>query len=122
MLPRGIDLLRECHRVLAPGGVLRVAMPSLDDMLEKCANGEWKNHHGAHMPEVSTRAEYMNVMFRNWGHQWIYDYDELRRRLHEVGFRDIVAQHIQQSEHAELRGIENRDDSLLICEATRANY
>ena len=35
----GLTFLRECRRVLAPGGVLRVAMPSLDAIIEKSANG-----------------------------------------------------------------------------------
>ncbi len=119
-LSRGLELLRECRRLLAPGGLLRVAMPSLDDMLEKCANGEWETHGSAHMPEVETRAEYLNILFRYWGHRWIYDHDELRRRLREAGFRDIADQELRQSTHMELRGIEYRDNSLLICEATKA--
>ena len=44
--------------------MVRVAMPSLDDMLAKCLNGEGKSYNSVHMPDVKTEAEYLNVMFR----------------------------------------------------------
>ena len=118
-LSRALFLLRECHRLLQPGGVLRVAMPSLDDMLANCATGNWRAARSTHMPEVETKAEYLNVNFRSWGHRWIYDRDELHRRLGEAGFRDIRDVEIGQSVEPALRGIEHRDDSLLICEAIK---
>lgn len=118
-MDRALDLLRECYRLLQPGGVLRVAMPSLDQMLEDYNDGNWKNSDSVHMPEVSTRAEYLNVLFRYWGHEWIYDREELHRRLEEVGFTEIHDVEIQQSNHAKLAGIEYRQDSLLICEAIK---
>jgi len=31
--PDGVNLLKECYRVLKPGGVIRVAMPSLDYLI-----------------------------------------------------------------------------------------
>lgn len=30
----GLTLLRECYRVLLPGGIVRIAMPSLEDVSE----------------------------------------------------------------------------------------
>jgi predicted SAM-dependent methyltransferase len=116
---RGLDLLRECHRLLQPGGVLRVAMPSLDHMLALCASGDWRTHRSPHMPETKTRAEFLNMNFRYWGHQWIYDREELNRRLREAGFRAIVDVERHRSDHLQLRGVEHREDSLLICEAIK---
>jgi len=118
-ITRGVNLVKECHRLLQLGGVLRVAMPSLDKMLANCANGNWRSVRSPHMPQVQTRAEYLNVMFRFWGHQWIYDREELHRRLREAGFLQILDTEIQRSAYLELRGIEHRDDSLLICEAVK---
>lgn len=120
-LRRGLELLRECHRLLRPGGILRVAMPSLDHMLAQCASGEWRSHRSPHMPAVATRAEFLNVNFRHWGHQWIYDGEELHRRLREVGFEAIRDVERHQSECDALRGIEYRADSLLICEAVKTD-
>ena len=71
------------------------------------------------MPEVTTKAEYLNVCFRNWGHKWIYDREELHRRLREVGFRTIKDAECSISTIPTLNGLENRPDSLLVCEAVR---
>jgi predicted SAM-dependent methyltransferase len=114
---------RECYRVLLPGGVVRTAMPSLDNVLAKVAAGRWREQDWLTWPEyrqVETQAEMLNMVFRWWGHQWLYDREELARRLRECGFEQLCFPDIQVSEHAELRERETRHDSLLICEATRS--
>lgn len=118
-LEDGLVVLRQCHKKLQPGGVLRVAMPSLDAMLEHCASGTYSDIHGEHMPKFHTKAEYLNVYFRWWGHKWIYDREELHRRLREAGFSLIRDTDYHESLLPELRGLELSKDSLLVCEATR---
>ena len=116
----GLTFLRECRRVLAPGGVLRVAMPSLDAIIEKSANGTWRDQDWLTWPEhqfIKTRAEMINISFRWWGHQWLYDREELHRRLWESGFTEIANVEWGVSEEPMLCGRESRKDSLLICEA-----
>lgn len=117
---KGVFLLRECHRVLQGGGVLRVAMPSLDVLLEKANSENWRDQDWLRWPEyqfIQTRAEMLNISFRWWGHQWLYDQEELRRRLHEAGFRQVRNVEWGYSDVPELRKRETRKDSLLICEA-----
>ena len=118
---QGLFLLKECYRLLEPGGVLRVAMPGLNQILENCATGQWKDISGGHMPETRTRAEYINVCFRNWGHQWIYDQEELSLKLNLAGFTTIYPEKWGESQYTELAGIEYRDinSSTLICEAVK---
>jgi predicted SAM-dependent methyltransferase len=118
---RGVEFLRECRRVLQPGGVVRIAMPSLDVILDKAA-GDWRDQDWLRWPEyafIQTRAEMLNIAFRWWGHQWLYDREELHRRLKEAGFARIGDVSHGESSIAELRGRETRLDSLLICEAVR---
>ena len=118
----GVALLKECQRVLEPGGRLRFAMPSLDFLIERCCCRRWKNQDWLTWPDhqfIQTRAEMVNIFFRWWGHEWIYDAEEFHRRLTEAGFTDIRDVAWGESEVPELRDRETRKDSLLICEAIR---
>jgi predicted SAM-dependent methyltransferase len=118
----GVSLLRECLRSLAPGGRLRFAMPSLEYVLERCCSGKWREQDWLTWPDhqfIQTQAEMLNIAFRWWGHQWLYDREEFHRRLREAGFTQIRDVAWGESDIPELRNRETRKDSLLICEAIR---
>lgn len=119
---QGVAFLKECLRVLKNGGVLRVAMPSLDRLIQRSYDGTWREADWLSWPEfrhVSTRAQMLNMAFRDWGHQWLYDQEELYRRLKESGFEKIKDCDWGESKHANLCGRETRKDSLLIAEAEK---
>jgi predicted SAM-dependent methyltransferase len=61
----------------------------------------------------------VNIFFRWWGHQWIYDTEEFHRRLEEAGFSRFRNMPWGQSNIPEFVGLETRKDSLLICEADK---
>lgn len=118
----GVFFLKECYRCLCSGGILRIAMPSLDVLLEK-ASGNWRDQDWLTWPEyqfIQTRAEMINIFFRWWGHQWLYDREELCRRLREASFVLIRNMEWGKSDVSEFRNRESRKDSLLICEAQKA--
>lgn len=118
----GVAFLRECFRALMPGGILRIAMPSLDVLLEKATSSAWREQDWLTWPEyrfIQTRAEMLNISFRWWGHQWLYDREELHRRLVEAGFQQIVDASWGVSGSPLLCNRETRKDSLLICEAEK---
>lgn len=118
----GLSFLRECRRALHDDGVLRIAMPSLDFILGRAVSSDWRDQEWLRRPayaSVKTRAEMLNVAFRSWGHQYLYDREELHRRLHEAGFSRITDVERGESSHLELRNRETRPDSLLVCEAQR---
>jgi predicted SAM-dependent methyltransferase len=114
----GVSLLKECYRVLCEDGVMRIAMPSLDILIEKSYHGTWKEEC-TDLPFIQTRAELLNIAFRWWGHEWLYDREELHRRLHEAGFEHIKDASWRVSSTPELRGLESRPTSLLICEVRK---
>lgn len=117
---QGVAFLRECRRALTPSGVLRVAMPSLDNLIDKVSSDDWRDQDWLTWPGhefIKTRAEMMNIFFRWWGHQWLYDKEEFHRRLSEAGFSNIDIVEWGKSEVPELNQRETRKDSLLICEA-----
>jgi len=118
----GVRFLAECHRCLQKGGVLRIGMPSAQELIRHYyenvwASQSWLQKYG--YSSIKTRAEYMNVCFRDWGHQWLYDLEELERRLREGGFTQIASVAWGESIHPELRARETRNETLLLCEATK---
>jgi len=117
----GLALLRECHRLLMPGGVLRVAMPDLTECVRQYWEDDWRQpwmeKYGYQW--IQTRAENINIAFREWQHQWLYDREELHRRMREAGFATIRDCRRLESSAPALCGLETRDESLLVCEAVR---
>ena len=122
-LNEGLKLLSECRRVLRPGGVLRIATPDLDYVVFKYfffwKRQDWIKKYG--YGGLRTRAEMLNLVFREWGHQYLYNSEELKRRLREVGFEKdkISPQKINRSKYAELKNRETRKDSKLTIEAIK---
>jgi predicted SAM-dependent methyltransferase len=119
---QGVRFLSECRRCLQPGGVVRIGMPSAQAHISEYheniwAKQPWLEKYGYGW--IKTRAEYINICFREWGHQWLYDLEELERRLREAGFARIESAGWGESKYPELAKRETRAETLLICEATK---
>jgi len=117
----GLKMLKECHRILNPGGVLRVATPDLDFLVNQYKTSwkdqDWIKTFGYEWLE--TRAEMLNLCFHEWGHKYLYNQEELARRLREAGFLKMVRKELNESLHVELRHRETRKDSRLVLEAEK---
>jgi predicted SAM-dependent methyltransferase len=117
----GLKIFRECRRLLVPGGVLRVAMPSLEYCVEWYAKDSWRPdfQRWEELRGVKTRCEALNVAMRWWGHLWLYDREELHRRLGEAGFNQFRDVEWGKSPVQELCNRETRVETLLIVEAVK---
>jgi len=115
--PRAAAMLRECHRVMRRGGVIRVVTPNLAAVVglytsklgpdqERYLSWLCQTFVPQDCPHNSTSA--INVMFRSWGHQFIYDEETLRGSMDAAGFRCVERYMLGESRYPELRNIENQ--------------
>lgn len=97
-------VLREFHRVLAPGGVLRVIVPDARRYMEAYLSGRpetwrelgWDLH--ALPPDLHTPMHVINHVFHQEGeHLFGYDFETLEFALRRAGFREIARQAYLQS-------------------------
>lgn len=134
-LNEGLRFLRECIRVLEPGGLMRLSTPDLEltmatyqDRNPAVRRDEAMARHVRITGATAsiTAAMLFNDKMRGWGHRFLYDEETLRRQLERAGFEAVVRRRFGESEHLELRGLEHhadvpwmRDAEPLIVEARR---
>ena len=87
--------LAECHRVLEPGGELRIIVPDAARYIRAYAERDaaffdaMRELGGAAEP-FETDIEIVNQAFRMGGdHQFAWDFPVMRRRLEHVGFEQV---------------------------------
>jgi predicted SAM-dependent methyltransferase len=114
--------IQDFMRILKPGGVLRIAMPDLETAVKNYQDKNWRKKDFIkrfNMEFVKTPAELLNMNFRWWGHKWLYDWEELERRLGDAGCTKIKRAKLGKSRHRPLRNLETREESILIAEVEK---
>ena len=129
----GAFMVKECFRILKPGAKIRVAVPSIDTLIDLFQSDRTKiqqaldtNVVDNYFPEA---CEYLasfplNLAFINWGHMFMYDMATLKRILENAGFANVTSCPVSVSDDANLRGIEFRASALdkfktLVLEASK---
>ncbi len=112
----GQNMLRECFRILRPGGVLRIATPSIGFLLRLLSSDrgaleraytEWSVKNFVPHAPATTPAFVFNHFVRGWGHQFIYDRETLINALTMAGFKQIIEYEAGQSSHPMLSNLES---------------
>lgn len=112
-----LSFLKECYRVLKPGGALRIATPDLDDMIQSYSRDTWNHKEWIHRfgyGWIPNRCVMLNVTLREWKHRHIFNYDDLKMVGNLAGFIIARRSEVRKSEFPELSGLEKREDSLVI--------
>ncbi|MBL1208172.1 methyltransferase domain-containing protein [Geminocystis sp. GBBB08] len=94
-LQQAVEWLKEIRRLLKPDGILRLSTPDLylyvSGYLDS-SNNFYQQHHqnltnmGFKNPP-QRKAWMVNQIFRFWGHQWIYDFEEIQTIAVAAGFK-----------------------------------
>jgi len=103
------NLLRECHRLLRPNGVVRIVVPDLQSLVQRYIDAA-DAPRGAETPPILPADRFIedlhlrprsrgrgHFLFRMYSaltefhsHKWLYDAESLIQRLHGAGFTAVA--------------------------------
>jgi len=129
-MPVAVGWLREVHRVLAPGGLLRLTTPDLRTYVDGYAGTDFYLEHRTRLrdlqvgpPMPDRRAFMFNQIFYLYGHRWLYDEAELRYVLGRAGFEGdamrVAALHDGSRPDVAGLDVAFRDDETIYVEVNR---
>jgi predicted SAM-dependent methyltransferase len=99
--------ISEVYRILHPGGVVRIIVPDAELFLRAyCAHSADQSvrfpppYHQRLQESNATPISLVNSVFRDFGHLYAYDYEELRNLLAMFPFSSICRSGFMDSQHA----------------------
>jgi predicted SAM-dependent methyltransferase len=121
-LAAGITHMKDCLRVLKPGGVIRIATPDLQFLLDYFAGKPLNPVQQGFLKEMmdefhpglplSSPTILLNEFVRDWGHQFIYDREVLRQSMELAGFAEVASCNVKESVHPVLHGLERHGNAI----------
>jgi SAM-dependent methyltransferase len=120
--PEARSMLKECFRILRPGGRVRIATPDLSAILSLYEDPleDRKRHYidwvvTRFLPNVQSgnkRCYVINQMFMAYKHRFIYDQETLAAIVRDAGFVDVVRREPGESEDPVLQGVEGHGRAI----------
>jgi predicted SAM-dependent methyltransferase len=100
--------LKECLRIMKPGGVGRIGVPDTEYAIKAYIENN-KDYFDTcrklwHPQYCTTKMESINFHFRQKGqHKFAYDYETLEKIIIQSGFTDVIKSKYNSSDNEELR-------------------
>ncbi len=94
----GMDFLKECHRVMQPGGVMRIILPDAERLVREYQEGRLGQYDELNDGCANSRvqiAKLWALLFE--GHKSMYDYETIRDALKWAGFEKVERQGFRKS-------------------------
>jgi len=108
----GLRLLSECHRVLKPGGTVRICVPDLAYAVSLYSQGEKER-----MLEDYFFVEHKGSFLAR--HKYMYDFQLLKALLNKAGFSQVVRCEYHQGKTPDIDKLDNRAEETLFVEAIK---
>jgi predicted SAM-dependent methyltransferase len=105
------QFFEECHRILLPGGLMRVVVPDFVRVW-KLKNPEWLRVNRDVTNNNGTLKDQMKSIIYGHGHQAAWSSELLKSFLEAVEFRNVEVCEAMQSSRPELRNMEQHYRSV----------
>jgi predicted SAM-dependent methyltransferase len=107
-----VHLLKECYRVLKPGGIVRVCVPDLAYAVSLYSQGEKQKMLGDYF-FIEDDGSFLAR------HKYMYDYELLALLLESAGFQDVMCCTYQKGSTPDIEKLDNRPEDTLFVEAVK---
>jgi len=127
----GLHFLKECYRILKPGGLIRIVIPDLEGIARRYINGI--NNSGG---SVESTEEFVQVFCQKFsrkvprilryykvirGHHWLYDRISLSNYLTEIGYSSVRVCEFRKGKCSDIDISDSKPNSLFM-EAMKGAY
>jgi predicted SAM-dependent methyltransferase len=110
----GLKVLEECHRILEPGGILRISCPDLLMYAKAYVNRDASFFESRPIKRsccyegLKTYGDrFISKAYDNQnGHKWFYDAESMIQLLHDAGFQIVEEKRVHESKLPNIEAIE----------------
>lgn len=120
---QSLFLTKECLRVLKPGGILRIVVPDLKQLVQDYLADSNSMASHRFIERLSLSHTWQDLLHRGAHHQQMFDGRSLLEMLREAGFENAQLSNFRESRITNLAGLEpeqRRHESIYV-EATKSH-
>lgn len=106
-----LAIVKECHRILIPGGTLRIIVPGIEKIIQAYSENDqafFAIQKEMHPSWCNSKLDHLMYALQQGGeHKYGYDFETMKALLTQAGFNQIIESDHNQS-HEEILRIDYR--------------